>query len=84
MAQVSTVDARDNLSDLVNRAAFGGERIILTRRGKELAAIVPIEDVRWMEELEDRIDIADADAALEEAREKGTISLEEFKAQLGL
>jgi prevent-host-death family protein len=84
MAQISTVDARDNLSDLVNRAAFGGERIILTRRGKELAAIVPIEDVRWMEELEDRMDIADADAALAEAREKGTISLEEFKAQLGL
>ncbi|MGH2533141.1 MAG: type II toxin-antitoxin system Phd/YefM family antitoxin [Thermomicrobiales bacterium] len=84
MVQISTVEARERLAEVVNRAAFGGERVVLTRRGKELAAIVPMEDLRWLEEYEDRIDIEDADAALAEAREKGTISLEEFKAQLGL
>ncbi|MGH2560069.1 MAG: type II toxin-antitoxin system Phd/YefM family antitoxin [Thermomicrobiales bacterium] len=84
MTLMSTVDARDHFSDVVNRAAFGGERVILTRRGKELAAIVPIEDVRWMEELEDRIDIEEARAALADVREHGTISWEEIKAEHGL
>jgi prevent-host-death family protein len=83
-AQVSTVEARERFSEVVNRAAFGHERVILTRRGRELAAIVPIEDVRWLEELEDRIDIEDAKAALEEAKREGAIFFEELKAELGL
>jgi antitoxin (DNA-binding transcriptional repressor) of toxin-antitoxin stability system len=29
---------------VINQAAFGKEKIILTRRGKAIAAIVPIED----------------------------------------
>jgi prevent-host-death family protein len=54
---ISTVKAREQLSTVINRAAFGKERVVLTRRGKEVAAIVPIEDVKLLEELEDRIDL---------------------------
>jgi prevent-host-death family protein len=82
---ISTVEARERFSDVVNRAAYGQERIVLTRRGKPLAAVVPIEDLEWIEELEDRIDIEEARAALKEAREEGgTISAEALKAELGL
>lgn len=35
--------ARERLADLVNRAAYGGEAILLTRRGRPVAAIVPVE-----------------------------------------
>ena len=42
---VTTVDARNNFSDLVNRAAYGKEQVVLTRRGRAVAAIVPIEDL---------------------------------------
>lgn len=38
----STVQARDQFSEVLNRAAFGKERVVLTRRGKPLVAIVPI------------------------------------------
>lgn len=84
MTRISTVEAREKFSEVVNRAAFGQERIVLTRRGKPLAAVVPIEDLEWMERLEDRLDIEEAEAALAEAREHGTIPWEEVKAELGL
>ena len=39
-----------DLSDLNNRVAFGGERIVLTSRGKPKAAIVSLEDYEWLEQ----------------------------------
>jgi len=36
-------EARDHLADLVNRAAYAGETVYLTRRGRRMAAIVPVD-----------------------------------------
>jgi antitoxin (DNA-binding transcriptional repressor) of toxin-antitoxin stability system len=44
---VSTL--RVGLSDALNRAGFGGERIVLQRRGKAVAALVPLRDLRQLE-----------------------------------
>ncbi len=84
MAQVNTVDARAQFSEIINRAAFGKERIILTRRGKEIVAVVPIEDVKLLEALEDRIDLEEAHVALLETKKKGTVSWQKIKKDLGL
>lgn len=73
---------RDNLSDLVDRVATCKERIILTRAGKELVAIVPVEDLELMEATEERLDIEDARAARREAEEQGTISLAALRREL--
>jgi prevent-host-death family protein len=81
---MSTVELRENLSDAINRAAFGKERVVLTRRGRKLAGIVPYEDVELLEALEDKKDIEEAKKALKEAAKKGTISLERLKKELGL
>jgi prevent-host-death family protein len=83
---VSTVRARDNFSELIHRAAVDKERIVLTRRGKPVAAVVPIEDVQLLETLEDRLDAADAQAALEAWRAEGcpSVSLDEVLADYGL
>ena len=59
---ISTADARNRFSEIINRAAFGKERIVLTRRGKDLVGVVPLEDVELLEWLEDRLDIKLADA----------------------
>ncbi len=67
-----------------DRAAFGKERMILTRRGKEIVAVVPIEDVKLLEALEDKIDLEEARTALAEAKKKGTVSWEKFKKEIGL
>jgi prevent-host-death family protein len=81
---ISTVALRENLSEAVNRAAFGKERIVLTRRGKKLAGIVPFEDIELLEALEDQKDLEEAKKALKEAARKGTISLARLKKELGL
>ena len=84
MPSVSTVEARNEFSTVLNRAAFGKERVILARRGKAIAAIVPMDDVKLLRALEDRADLADAIAAEREALKKGTISLADLKRDLAL
>ena len=88
MTRLNVSKAREEFPDVVNRAAYAKERTIVSRRGKDLAAVIPIEDLRLLERLAqeemDRIDLEDAHAALAEAEEKGTISLEEAKKRLGL
>jgi prevent-host-death family protein len=88
MSAMSTVEARSHFSTLINRVAFGKERMVLTRRGEELAAVVPVEDLRLLERLferlEDQLDLDDARDALREAEQGGTISLAALKSELGL
>ncbi len=45
MLRLTTTEAREVLSELVNRAAFGRERVIITRHGKELAVLISIDDL---------------------------------------
>ena len=71
MGHLPASKAREGFADAINRVAFGKERVVLRRRGKEVAAMVPIDDLRLLEELEDRIDLADARAALSETKKKG-------------
>jgi prevent-host-death family protein len=86
MIKFSTAEAREKLGLIIQKAAVEKERIILTRRGKELAALVPIEDMRFLEELEDRLDLEEARAALAEAQAnpEQPIPWEKLKAELGL
>ena len=38
-------EARENFSDLVNRTAFAKERVVVTRNKRQVAAVVPVEDL---------------------------------------
>ncbi len=49
MAELTTVQVRAQLSEVISRAAFAKERLFLTRRGKRIAAIVPIDDIDLLE-----------------------------------
>ncbi len=46
IARIPTTDAREQLAELVNAVAYGGRRIILQRHGKDVAALVSMEDLR--------------------------------------
>lgn len=76
-----TARARDNFAELLNRAAYGKERVILSRRGKALAAIVPIQDIEAMEAFEDEVDSALIRQRLAEWERdgRGGIALEDYK-----
>ena len=84
MAHLPSSKAREGFADTINRVAFGKERVVLRRRGKEVAAVVSMEDLRLLEDLEDRIDLVDARAALAETKKKGAKSLDAIIKELGL
>lgn len=48
--EVPVTQAREELADLINRVAYGHERIILTRHSKPVACIVPPEDLARLEQ----------------------------------
>ena len=88
MTRVRVSKARDEFPELVNRAAYAGERIVLSRRGKDVAAVVPIKDLRLLERLsrqeQDRQNAEDALTALTEAEaeQKGTTPLQALVPEL--
>jgi prevent-host-death family protein len=48
--EVPVTQARDQLAELINRVAYGHERVVLTRHSKPVACIVPPEDLAWLEQ----------------------------------
>jgi prevent-host-death family protein len=83
-AHVSVSEARQDFAELVNRAAYRGERVRVVRRGRAVAAIVPIEDVEALERLEDELDLQAALEALADPKNAVPIPWEQVKADLGL
>ena len=79
---VSVSDARESFADLVNRAAYRQERILIARRGKPIAAIVPMEDVEALERFEDDMDLQLAREALADPENAVTYSLDEVESEL--
>ena len=71
MNRIPSGKLRQDFSDTVNRVAYGGERIIVHRRGNDIAALVPVEDLELLEKLEDEQDVEEAEKVLARARAKG-------------
>jgi prevent-host-death family protein len=79
METVSTSQLKESLSEYLNRAAYGQERIVVASRGKPKAAVISIEDLERLEELEDALA---AQEALTEYEKGQTVSLEALIAEL--
>jgi len=84
MKPITTAQARKNMAELLNRAAYGGERFVVTRHGKELVAIVPVEDATLLERLRTLLEKRDYEAALEAVSELGTLPWDEVRRDLDL
>lgn len=76
---VSLGDLRKELGDVVNQATFAGQRTAVTRHGKTVAAIVSMEDLTLLNELERRADLEALRAARHED-DGERISLDDFLA----
>jgi prevent-host-death family protein len=81
MTTVTTSEIRAHLSDMLSKIARKGNRVVVTRGGKRFAALVPLDDLDFLEALEDRMDIEDAKKAL---KEPGSVPWKKVKADLGL
>lgn len=68
MRRMTASSARENFSDTINRVVYGGERVVLRRRGKDLAAVIPIADFALLERMEDQLDLEAARKAMGETK----------------
>lgn len=84
MTSMPVTAVREDLAEIVNRVAYGRERVCLTRHGKDVACLVSVEEAKLLTLIEDRLDLSDALDALKEVREQGTVAWDDLKAELGI
>ena len=84
MSVIPFSKARSHLTDIVNEVAYGGERVILTRKGKKLVAIISLDDFEIFEALEDQLDLSVAELVDKDIKKHGTIPWDEAKRKLKL
>ena len=74
MTRIRTSKLRSGLSGALKRVAARKERVIVEQRGHDIAAIVPIDDLRRLERMaesdQDREDVEEAERRLADPAEK--------------
>jgi prevent-host-death family protein len=83
MIKVTASEARKRFAAVV-KGARKGERYLIQRHDKGIAAVVPVEDLELLEEIERRSDLRAAREGLKELERESTIPWDQVKAELGL
>ncbi|MFI0808641.1 type II toxin-antitoxin system Phd/YefM family antitoxin [Streptomyces echinatus] len=52
--EIPVTQARAELADLINRVVYGGERVVVTRHGKPLVALVSAADLERLDALDEQ------------------------------
>jgi prevent-host-death family protein len=88
MVTVSSEEVRDGLGELINRVAYGGERVMVTRRGKNIVGIISAKELGLLEAvldaIEDEIDIPLIKERMAEVERGEFVTLDQLKSELGL
>ena len=81
---ISFLEVRAKMADTLNRVAYKGERAVLTRYGKGVAALVTMDDLALLEKWEEESDRKTARMALAAIKsgKRKPIPWEQAKAQL--
>lgn len=86
--EISARDLRERQADVLNQIAFKGAHFIITRHGKEAAALISLDEFhllqKAMEFIEDELDIADAKKAIKEVKRHGAKPLKQLAKELGI
>ena len=84
VSAVTVADARSGLAELLNRVAYGKERLVITRHGREIAAIVPVEDLQLANRLRRFVARKDVARALADLDAGKSAAWEKLRGELGL
>lgn len=71
----------ETFSRSLTRVTTKSERVVVRRRGKAVAALIPLEDLALLEELEDRADMEEALKVLNDPTDE-IISWDQAKTEL--
>ena len=82
MIEVRVSDARRDLAEHINRVAYGNERIVFTRHGKGVVALVSVADAELLQRLEDEADIAVLRERLKDGDVSGYVSHDQVVADV--
>jgi prevent-host-death family protein len=82
MSAVAASRLRKELSETLNKVAFKGERVILERHGKGVAALISMEDYLLFERLEELIDTREAERILNNLKKEDVVSWDKAKKEL--
>jgi prevent-host-death family protein len=83
--KLSTSEARQQFAELINRTAYKGERFVVHRRKKPVAAVIPIEEYDLLEKIiEERENALDIRMLRKARKEKGRIPWRQVKRELGM
>jgi len=83
MSRINITDIRKELSQTLKKVSSKGDRIVLHRRGKDVAALISMEDLTLLEALEDQLDAEEVKRRLEDPKEV-PLSYEKARKELGL
>ena len=81
MTRVTTDKVPKELLGSLQRVVDDGERVVVDRSGKSVAAIVPIEDLELLRRIEDMLD---NEAAIKAREEPGRVPWPILKKELDL
>lgn len=84
MLTYSSKQVRDDFSTVLSRVAYAGERVIITRQGKGLVALVPIGDLQVIEKFQDYTHVERDFQSSARAKRKDTNSHKSAKKKLSL
>jgi len=86
--RIKPQEAKRALTTVINRVSLRHTPIIFESRGKDLAALISMEQFRVLEKtleaLEDRIDLEEAERALDDPENQRRIPWEDLKRELAL
>ena len=83
MGKLSMAEVRKGFAGVIGRVEGSKERMVITRHGKPVAALVPMHDAVLLEKLEDHLDVVEAMEFIEDYESAGGVSLRQVKADLG-
>ncbi|OPZ87197.1 MAG: hypothetical protein BWY76_00575 [bacterium ADurb.Bin429] len=77
MPEVTIVELREQLATWLGKASDAGERVVVTKHGKPIAAVIPYADLRLLQKIEAHMSRLLADAVLSDLKDRAVVELDE-------
>ena len=89
MVHIPVSEFKNEISETLNRVVYTGERVLLQRHGKDVAALVSMNELKLIEEIEQIEDETDLKEALKilhkiKSGATGVVSWDKAKKELGV
>ncbi len=52
--EIPASEVRGQISEVISRVAYGGERVVISRNGKAQVAVIPLADLGRLEQLDEQ------------------------------